>query len=405
MTQTWASGDSFGDSGLHRPAGSRWWSWWRRPGSGDREHAVRLPGLPSFSPAPIDKEAQRQWVVRHINELPPRSVDEAHRNLLDAQIDDKADQWIAQVHKEFADYRAGLRRLHGRAHAVVRHREHLQQAHDQRVDEVLSARNAAANRLRGEDDEGMWDQPGHSDPTLLSGKSGASVVYLVAIVLAAVADFIAFYQVLELVLRNLQNQYLILLVIGFTAIALTLAHFLGVFLRDRRAGARWHHPATLPGCAVLWVALGVVAFWVRWKVSGAANSSGLPTGGGGLVVPQFNFQSTLPGATMFAAFYFATGAAAIIGSYLSHNPLRRSFVRTVRAHESAIKQQAAGARVLADAEAQREAIDHQEHAGAEVRDSTIEELRKLAGELKKLTRLQLAKKIGDVSATDAFLAG
>ena len=89
------------------------------------------------------------------------------------------------------------------------------------------------------------------------------------------------------------------------------------------------------------------------------------------------------------------------GASLSHNLLRRSFVRSVRAHESAIRQQAAGARDLASAEAERDAIDHQEQTAAEVRDSTIEELHKLADQLKGPARLQLAKKIGDVSATNA----
>jgi hypothetical protein len=399
MTETWASDDPFGGTGRSRRAGWRWRPFWRRPA------AARLPSLPPFTPMPVDKEAERRWVVRHVDELPADSVDEAHRTLLDAQIDHKADQWIAQVKKEFADYAGRLRQLHGRAHASVLHRQYLQKAHDQRVSEAMAARTAAADRLRGEDDEGMWHQPGHSDPTLLSaGRSGADLFYLVAIAIAGVADFIAFYQVLQLVLRNLPNQWLILLVIGFTAIALTLAHFIGVFLRDRKAGARWQHSWMLPGCALLWVALGFMAFWVRWKVSGASTAPSLPTAGA-ITVPQGNFQSTLPGASMFAAFYFATGAAAITGSYLSHNPLRRSFRRTVRGHEAAIRQQAAGARDVAAAEAERDAIDHQKDAAAEILDSTIDELRKLAGELKRLARLQLAKKIGDVSATDAFLAG
>jgi hypothetical protein len=407
MAQTWADDEPFGGSGPHGSARPRWRSRWRRPARGGRDHAAEEAALPSFAPMPVDKEAQRRWVVRHIDELPAEAIDEAHRHLLDAQLDDKADQWIAQVHKEFADHVGWLRQLRGRAHGAVREREHLQEAHNQRVAEALAARNAATERLRGEDDEGKWSQPGHSDPTLLSARSrsGADLFYLFAIAIAGVADFIAFYQVLQLVLRNLANQWLILLVIGFTAIALTLAHFLGVFLRDRRAGARWQHPVMLPGCAVLWAALGVMAFFVRWKLSGGSAAPTLPSAGGTLTVPQGNFQGTLPGAAMFAAFYFATGAAAITGSYMAHNPLRRAFARTVRAHESAIKQQAAGARALADAEAQRDAIDHQERAAEEVRDSTIEELRKLADELKKLARLQLTKKVGDVSATDAFLAG
>ncbi len=400
MKHTSNNGDGLGQSATAR------WRFWRRSAMPGRARTAELPDLPSFIPTPVDKGTQRQWVVQHVDELPLGAIDEAHRNLLDAHIDDKADQWVAQVNREFADYVGQLRKLRGWANAVVLHRQHLQQQHDQRVAEASSARAAAADRLRGEDDEGMWNQPGHSDPTLLSpGRSAAGLFYGAAVVLAAIADFIAFYQVISLVLRNLPDLWLYLLVIGFTGIALTLAHYIGVFLRDRTAGARWQHKAVLPGCAVFWVALGVMAFWVRWKVSGAVSSPALPVSGGTQAVPQGNFQSTLPSASMFAAFYFATGAAAIIGSYLVHNPLRSAFARTVRAHEFAIRHQAAGARDLAFAEAESEAIDHQEHTAVEVRDSTIEELRKLAGELKRLARLQLAKKIGDVSATDAFLAG
>jgi len=146
-----------------------------------------------------------------------------------------------------------------------------------------------------------------------------------------------------------------------------------------------------------------MAFWVRWKVSGDSSGS-IPSANGTLTVPQTNFQSTLPGAAMFAAFYFATGAAAITGSYLSHNPLHRAFRRTVRAHEAAIKKQAAGARDLADTEAQRDAFDYQEQAAEQVRDSTIDDLNELASELKGLARTQLIKRLADLSVADAFLA-
>src|SRR5271154_3578024 len=101
MTET-LSGDLFG--GRDRPARPRWRARWRHPASAGRASTADLPSLPSFTPTPVDKEAQRHWVVRHINELPLHAVDEAHRHLLDAQIDDKADQWIAQVGREFADY-------------------------------------------------------------------------------------------------------------------------------------------------------------------------------------------------------------------------------------------------------------------------------------------------------------
>jgi hypothetical protein len=359
--------------------------------------------MPPFRPTRVDKEAQQHWVIREIDELPDGSVDEAHDNVLDKQIDRRARQWIAQVHQEFADYLGGLKQLRSAAEGKVRHQQHLQRAHDHRETEAKAARAAAGDRLRGEDDEAKWSQAEHSDPSLLAGRSGASLFYLVAVALAAVADFAAFYQVMERVLRNLSNQWLIVLVIGFTAMALTLAHYLGVFLRDRQAGARWHHPILLPACAVLWTALGVMAFWVRWKVSGDSQGSTLPSASDTLTVPQANFQSTLPGAAMFAAFYFATGAAAITGSYLSHNPLHRAFRRTVRAHEAAIRKQAAGARDVADAEAGRDAFDHQHHAATEIRDLTIQELNDLADELKGLARMQLIKRLSDLSVADAFL--
>lgn len=400
MSEVPVSSVPFGVADPGRTARRRWW---RRSAAADRADAT-WSGPPPFRPTPVDKEAQRRWVVREIDELPPGSVDEAHDRVLDDPIDRRASQWVAQVHREFADYLGRLRQMRGRAEGVVLHRRHLRAAHDHRVAEAEAARAAAGNRLRGEDDEAKWYQPEHSDPSLLAGRSGASLFYLVALVLAAAADFTAFYQVMQLVLRNLPDQWLIVLVIGFTAMALTLAHYIGVFLRDRQAGARWHHPALLPTCAVLWVALGLMAFWVRWKVSGEFSVPTLPSANGTLAVPETNFQSTLPGAAMFAAFYFATGAAAITGSYLSHNPLHRSFRRTVRAHEAAIRKQADGARDLADAEAERDAFDHQEHAATQVRDSTIDELTKLAEELKRLARTQLIKRLNDVSATDAFLA-
>jgi len=399
MSEIPVNGIQFGAAGPGRP---RWWR--RRPAGAGPPRATWRSAVPPFRPAPVDKEAQRRWVVREIDELPPGSVDEAHDNVLDERIDRRAKQWIALVRQEFADYRRGLKQLRSRAEGAVRHKQHLQDMHDRRVAEASAARTAAADRLRGEDDEARWHQAEHSDPSLLAGRSGASLFYLVAIVLAAVADFTAFYQVMERVLRNLSNQWLIVLVIGFTAMALTLAHYLGVFLRDRQAGARWHHPVLLPMCAVLWVALGLMAFWVRWKVSGDSSGSALPSADGTLTVPQANFQSTLPGAAMFAAFYFATGAAAIIGSYLSHNPLHRAFRRTVRAHEAAIKKQAAGARDLADAEAERDAFDYQEQAAEQVRDSTIDELNELADELKGLARTQLIKRLKDLSVADTILA-
>ena len=402
------NGVPFGASGQGRRrqwTGWLWWRPWRRTGAAGHQYAPQPSGITPFRPTPVDKEAQRRWVISEINELPPGSVDEAHEKLLDKHIQRRAKQWTAQVKRELADYLGWLKQLRRKAEAVVLHQQNLQQVHDHRVTETLTARTAAGNRLSGEDDEGKWHQAEHSNPSLLAGRSAVAWFYLVAVLLAGLADFTAFYQVMERVLPDLDGRLLVILVTGFTAMALMLAHYLGIFLRDHQAGTRSNHPVLFPVCAVLWFSLGVMAFWVRWKVSGGSSSGNiLPTGSDTLVPAQTSFQNTLPGAAMFAAFYYATGAAAIVGSYLNHNPLHRDFKQAVRAHEGAIKRQAAGARAVADAEAERDAFDHQKQAAEEVCASTIEELDELADELKELARTQLIKRLRSLSLTDSILA-
>jgi hypothetical protein len=402
------SGIPFGAAGQGRARRwTRWLGWrpWRRTSAAARAYAKALADIPPFQPTPVDKEEERAWVKREVWALPPGSVDEAHERVLDRHIDRRGRQWIAQVKREFADYVGWLRQLRRAAEGAVLHRQNLQTTHDYRVAEALAGRTAAGNRLSGDDDEGKWHQAEHSNPSLLAGRSWASWFYLVAVLLAGLADFTAFYQVMERVLPDLDGRLLIVLVTGFTAMALMLAHYIGVFLRDRQAGSRSNHPVLFPVCAVLWFSLGVMAFWVRWKVNPGSSSGGtLPTGGDTLVPAQTTFQNTLPGAAMFAAFYYATGAAAIIGSYLNHNPLHRDFRRARRGHEVAIKKQADGTRVLAAAEAERDAFDHREQAAQGVRDETIQELQDLAEELKELARTELIKRLRDLSFTDTVLS-
>ena len=100
MSEIPVNGIQFGAACPGRP---RWWR--RRPAGAGPPRATWRSAVPPFRPAPVDKEAQRRWVVREIDELPPGSVDEAHDNVLDERIDRRAKQWIALVRQEFADYR------------------------------------------------------------------------------------------------------------------------------------------------------------------------------------------------------------------------------------------------------------------------------------------------------------
>lgn len=416
MSETWEPGSSFGTDSGGQPGRLRWpWQRWlsrreddvpeARYRPWDGEEAIEDPdGVPPFTPRHIDKDRERSWVKAQIGELPPHAVDETHGHLLDGQIDDKADQWVTQVRREFENYTAWLRRLRGQADADVLHEEHVQKEHDQRVAETLTARTSAASQLNGEDDEGKYYQPGHSDPAALSGKSTASWIYLGALAFAGVADLIAFYQVLELLFSRLRGWAIFLFTLGFTILALMLANYLGILLRDRVAGTRAQHPVHLILVAAGWVGLGLAAFWVRLDINSLTSSSAAT---GTIAVPgaSGSAQGTLPGATLFAIFYFASGAVAMTGSYFNHNPLRRAFIKAAKAHDKALRLQADGAGNLAAAKAERDAIAHQEEAATKVRDLTIEELQKLAAELKKLARFELIKKLGSASRTDGLLHG
>jgi|SRR5580658_8074596 hypothetical protein len=416
MSETWEHGSSFGTDSNGQPGGLRWpWRRWpsRReddvPEAGyrpwDGEAAVEdSDGVPPFTPRQIDKDSERRWVKVQIGELPRHAVDQTHGHLLDGQIDDKADQWAAQVRREFENYAGWLRRLRGQADADVLHKEHMQKEYDQRVAETLAARTSAASQLTGEDDEGKYYQPGHSDPAALSGKSSASWIYLGALAFAGIADLIAFYQVLELLFSRLDGRAIFVFTLGFTILALMLANYLGILLRDRVAGTRMQHPVHLILVAVGWAGLGLAAFWVRLDINSLTSSSAAP---GAIAVPgaSGNAQGTLPGATLFAIFYLASGAVAMTGSYFNHNPLRRAFIKAVEAHDKALRAQADAAGNLAAAKAERDAIGHQEEAATKVRDLTIEELQKLAAELQKLARIELIKKLGSASRTDGLLHG
>jgi hypothetical protein len=416
MSETWETASPVGTGRGGQAGGLRWpWQRWlsRReddvPQAGyrpwDGEEAIEDPdGVPPFTPRDIDKDKERRWVKAQIGELPQNAVDETHGHLLDGQIDDKADQWVMQVRRDFENYTGWLRRLRGQADADVLHKEHVQQEHDQRVAETLAARTSAASQLNGEDDEGKYYQPGHSDPAALSGKSTASWIYLGALAFAGVADLIAFYQVLELLFNKLGWWAILLFTLGFTVLALMLANYLGVLLRDRVAGTRTQHPAHLILVAAGWVGMGLAAFWVRLDINSLTASSAA-TGTIAVSGASGSAQGTVPGATLFAIFYFASGAVAMTGSYFNHNPLRRAFIKAVEAHDKALRQQADGAGNLAAAKAERDSIDHQGEAATKVRDLTIEELQKLAAELKKLVRFELIKKLGSVSRTDGLLHG
>ena len=392
------------ESAARRPA-ARLSAWWHRRwqgrivARGGHIASQTLPAAVPFTPTPVDEAAATAWVVEKADSLVPGAIDEALGHALDNAINARADQWIALVHSEFAQHLAGLQYMRDNADSAVAQEIRLQPPDTHRVIETETARNAAAVRLRGENDKPGWTEPGYADPTLLAGRPRGSSIYVLALVAAAAADIAAFYQVVEVAL-NLSQTVGAILVVGFTGVTLALAHFVGRMLRDRKAGAKWIPGLMIAVVAVIWLALGALAYWVRLKSGGSSGGFALPgtqSSGSG------STQGTPPAAAMFAGLYAATGAVAAIGAYFTHNPLHAAFARSIREHRRAAEGHALSARRLRLAEAEREFFTGQMTAALLVRDEAVLARHALAAELKQLARLEIARHLRDASATDAFL--
>ena len=121
------------------------------------------------------------------------------------------------------------------------------------VEEKAAAQAAELKRRRS-----------YEDPAEVSGRSPGELIYVLALAVAAGADLAAFHQIVAIVLSTEQQWLVWLMVAGFTACALTLAHFAGRVARDIVAG---YGPANARRqfwwLAVPWVLLGLVAFIVR----------------------------------------------------------------------------------------------------------------------------------------------
>ena len=134
------------------------------------------------------------------------------------------------------------------------------------------------------------------------------------------ADVAAFHQVVSLVLRDQGDALVWLMVVGLTAIALTLAHFAGRLARDVTAG---HGTATWKqvfACAIPWVALGLAAFAVRLIVadsSGGTTVDGTIVGGGDVGTSARQASA----AVLFLALYVGSGAVAAFGEFLQPQPV------------------------------------------------------------------------------------
>lgn len=377
------------------------------------------PDAPRFEPSTVDEEAREAEVTRLVDALTPDAIDEATGHVLDNLINHWASKWIADVTAEYAQYRGRVGYAVDRAFKLVDKLRVLRRRDDRGLQEAELARDAAIARLATEAHPGdraatrpadqsaaavsHFGHPGYSDPSLAAGRPWQVWLHVVALLAAVGADIGAFYQVVQLIMPLQAGWVAFMVVVGFAAVALYLAHSTGVQLRERRAGVSWVRWVGATLCLTIWLCLGLLAFWIR--LVGNSTISQTPSFTLNPTTPSTapDHTLTLAAAAIFLALYVGSGLAAMVGAYLSHNRLRDSYAKAARHHARAEK------RVSKRIDEQGSAYSHwhaqvNARAAAEtVYQQAVQHRLALAEQLKQHTRVLIAARIGDPPLTDALL--
>ncbi|MEV6695353.1 hypothetical protein AB0M35_28185 [Micromonospora sp. NPDC051196] len=238
------------------------------------------------------------------------------------------------------------------------------------------------------------------DTTLFTGRAGTPlgrVAEAGALLLAAGADVAAFYSALADGL-NAPESMLYLLVAGFTAVSLLLAHACGRIYRDLDQRAPGARSAALYVCLAGWSLLGVAAFVARLLLADEASGGSF----GGFDNAEQDSQTVLVLALLFLALYFATGAAAAVVAYWNHNSLAHAYQRSsrllARAEKLAEKRIEAHEKILAKYRQRYNEWERTEDAHSAARAKRLA----LAEELKQLARQRMAAAGQDPATTDGL---
>lgn len=176
------------------------------------------------------------------------------------------------------------------------------------------------------------ERNGYRQSVEATGRMAGEIVYLIALAVTAGADVAAFDQVLSIILHAAGPTIIWVAVAGFTAMSLTLAHFAGRMLRDRKAGHGPDGKRAVWLLLVPWALLGLAALVARLIV--AQGMASAPTTA---VVAGNPARDTQAGALLFLILYLASGAVAGFGEYLTRNPYRAHYRTARRAHRRSVR--------------------------------------------------------------------
>jgi hypothetical protein len=169
------------------------------------------------------------------------------------------------------------------------------------------------------------------DASLIVGLPRTTGLQYLVLLAAAVVDVVAFNQVLT----QAVDEYEWVLwgfVGGFTVVCLALAHAAGKQWKDAAVQRHAPNARSIAGmCAGVWLALGLVAFIIRWfyvapatlgtTVEGEDGTQAQVTGGAS--------QSGHLSALLFLVLYLGTGVLSGAAAYKLHNPAAQQWARAV----------------------------------------------------------------------------
>lgn len=198
---------------------------------------------------------------------------------------------------------------------------------------------------------GLWVI--HGNLSQILGRTWGKALTWVVLLAAAGVDIATFYQVLILVM-NVPAPVVWGAVVGFTAVALALAHQAGTQANaavnpgNVVVGAK----ATAWACFATWLLLGVTAFIVRFVVQSAnqdASSMFIVDGQPQTIGIDSQTTSQHLSALLFLVLYLATGLIAGLAGFGQPDPEGRLWSRAVRKRSRASRRYASSQSDLATA--------------------------------------------------------
>ncbi|MBB5083311.1 hypothetical protein [Nonomuraea endophytica] len=351
------------------------------------------PPRNSFRPTPVDRAGHLVLTQSYAERLAP-GTDELTAGSLDNLINAWHETWQHQAAAEYAGFQVeSVVRLNAIEPALAQY-EKTDDYLQRRLADARTAVDSARERLAGQDPA----RPGFADPPLLAGRSPATFLHVVALVMAAGADAAAFWQVMQILLADLPPVAGALIVAGLTTTALYLSHQIGVQAREAGAGTkrriRW-----VVLCFLVWLVLGVGAAALRYFFGDAGAPPAIVIGGPAATP---DLPAALGMAGVFLALYLATGLVAALGGYLTTHPARSAYARAMRNLRTVTEAAAASSARLSRAQSER--MQYAEEL-REARQRHLAEMgtrAALAEELKQMVRVHHAAYHQDPSATDAM---